>query len=71
MADQTYAEQLSDLRVLIKKIQDGENASGGAMGRSWTKHDLATLYEREKYLSRMAAREANGGAIPVKQIVPL
>jgi hypothetical protein len=44
--------------------QDGENTSGAAFGRSWTKHDLPTLYEREKYLTRMAAREANGGKIP-------
>ena len=71
MADQTYAEQLSEIKVLIKKIQDGELAAGGAMGRSWTKHDLATLYEREKYLTRMAARETAGNTIPVKQVVPL
>jgi hypothetical protein len=71
MADQTYAEQLSEIKVLIKKIQDGENASGGAMGRSWTKLDLETLYTREKYLTRMATREANGGKINSTQVVPL
>lgn len=57
----TYAEQLDSVQTLIASIEASPNASVTVAQRTFTKHDLAQLYEREKYLRAMAAREARGG----------
>jgi hypothetical protein len=71
LAIETYTVQLERVQGLIKSIEESTNASVQILGRSWTKHDLGTLYAREKELRAFAAREANGGKIKVRQIVPL
>lgn len=70
MAVESYADQLVRVQTLIAAIEGSPNQSTTILGRTFTKHDLRTLYDREKDLRAMAAREAAGGII-VKQVVPL
>ena len=65
----TYAEQLESVQSAIAAIE----ARGQAYtidGRSLTRADLATLYEREQWLRGQAAREARGGGMRVRLGVP-
>jgi len=60
----TYAEQLAQVQAAITKIEAGSqsysiNTPDGS--RSVSRADLATLYEREKWLRTMVDREARGG----------
>lgn len=71
MAIETYTEQLERVQGLIKSIEESPNASVSVLGRSWTKHDLDTLYKRETRLRVLAQREAAGNTITIRQIIPL
>lgn len=71
MAIETYTEQLERVQALIKSIEESPNASVTIHNRSWTKHDLKQLYDRETRLRAMAKREANDGKVGVTQVVPL
>lgn len=57
----TYSEQLDEVQAAITAIETTGVQSYSIAGRSLTKADLATLYEREKYLRAMADRESRGG----------
>lgn len=63
MAVKTYAEQLEDVQTAIAAIEGGaqEYSVGGAVSRSVKRGDLGTLYKRETWLRKMAARESRGG----------
>jgi hypothetical protein len=71
VAIETYTEQLERVQGLIKAIEASSNASTTILGRQFTKHDLKDLYAREKELRALVAREAGGGKIKVRQVVPL
>lgn len=49
MAIKTYAEQLAEVQAAITKIVEG-GQSYTIKDRSYTRADLAVLYERESYL---------------------
>lgn len=68
---ETYAAQLDRVQSLIAQIEASPNQSTTILGRTFTKHDLATLYSRESKLRVLAAREACGGGVVTKQVVPL
>lgn len=61
--------QLARVQATIAAIESG-NQSSTVLGRTFTKADLATLYERERYLKREIARQARGGLL-VQRGVPL
>lgn len=64
----TYAEQLESVQSAIAAIEEG--AQSYTIGnRSLNRGDLSTLYTREKWLRRMASREAAGG-IEINYVVP-
>lgn len=56
----TYAERLERVQAAIMAIEDGAQ-SYMIGGRSMTRASLGELYKQERYLERMASREANGG----------
>lgn len=57
----TYSEQLEEVQTAITKIVTlGQSYT--IEGRTLTRADLRTLYDREKVLMPLAAREASGGA---------
>lgn len=69
----TYEEQLASVQTAIEKIQSGAQAysiSSPTGSRSFSKADLKTLYEREKWLRCQIARGPNGG-IPVRGATPI
>jgi len=68
MAIKTYAEQLESVQQTIERIETTGQAYG-ISGRSLTRADLNTLYEREKYLRRQVNRAARGG-VRTRGIVP-
>jgi hypothetical protein len=70
MAIKSYVEQLESVQALITAIEASPNASTSVLGRTFTKHDLAALYEREKTLRPLAAREQRGGR-RFQRVVPL
>lgn len=69
MATETYQVQLERVQAAIGAIEGGSQSYSVA-GRTFTKADLKTLYERETLLRAKAAREANGG-IRISRAVPL
>jgi len=68
MATTSYQTQLENVQAAIAAIEDS-GQSYSINGRSYTRADLNTLYEREKYLRRMADRESRGG-IRVRNATP-
>lgn len=60
MATKTYQEQLESVQATIEEIEI-RGQSTDVNGRTLTRGNLATLYEREKYLRRMVGRAARGG----------
>ena len=66
----TYSEQLESVQNAIANIEAGAQAYSIA-GRSLSKADLSTLYNREKWLRQQVAREASGGGIRVRGVVPV
>lgn len=73
MAIKTYTEQLEEVQAAIEKVEGGAQSysigEGGAT-RTVTRATLETLYQREKYLRTMAARESRGGGINVSFGLP-
>lgn len=59
MPVESYQVQLERVQAAIAAIESGAQ-SYAVEGRQFTKADLRTLYEREKYLREMVEREANG-----------
>ena len=57
----TYADQLAACDAQIAKFTEMKAIAG----RTMTGPKLAELLELKKYLTRMAAREANGGRLTV------
>ncbi len=68
MAITSYTTQLESVQAAIAAIEGGSQ-SYSVQGRSVSRGDLASLYEREKYLRRMVSRESGGG-IPVRHVTP-
>ena len=66
---QTYAEQLDSVQAAIAKIEAG-GQSATILGRTVSRADLRTLYDREAWLRKMVARSERGG-IRVSQGIPL
>ena len=69
MATKTYQEQLENVQAAIEKIEDSGQAYS-ISGRSMSRADLPTLYERERWLRKKAAREARGGGIRIRGGTP-
>lgn len=70
MPVKTYAEQLEAVQTAIADIEKKNQSYTTGEGRSVTKATLRDLYDREKYLRRMVAREAAGGGVIVRYGVP-
>lgn len=70
MATTTYQAQLESVQTLIAQIEASPNASYSLLGRTFTKHDLTTLYAREERLRILAAREARGGR-RMQRVIPI
>lgn len=68
MAIESYEEQLERVQAAIAAVET-KNQSYALGGRSMTRANLHELYEREKYLRRMIARQQRGG-IPVRALTP-
>ncbi len=70
MAVKTYAEQLEAVQNAIAAIEGGNQSyrleTGIGSGRAVTRGDLATLYQRERWLRSQADREARGGGVRVR-----
>lgn len=64
----TYEEQLEKVQLAILKIEEG-NQTYSVGNRSFTKADLQTLYDRERYLMRAIERRESGG-LQVQVILP-
>lgn len=64
----SYAEQLASVQEAIAAIEGG-GQEVEFEGHRKSRADLATLYKREGWLQRMAAREARGGGIRMRGIV--
>lgn len=69
MTTTSYQTQLESVQAAIAAIEAGSQSYSIA-GRSMSKADLGTLYEREKWLRRMVDRETRGG-IRVRGITPV
>lgn len=66
MAILTYAAQLEEVQAAISAILGG--AQEYRIGeRTLKRADLAALQERETYLRRMVAREADGGGVRIRR----
>ncbi|MDB4906372.1 MAG: hypothetical protein JWO05_1156 [Gemmatimonadetes bacterium] len=71
MAIKTYTEQLEAVQSLIAQIEATPNTQVAILGRTFTKHDLATLYAREERLRPLAATETRGNVVKIQRAVPL
>lgn len=60
MAVEDYSTQLERVQAAIAAVEERGSAIS-AEGRSLSRADLATLYERETYLRRMVNRASTGG----------
>lgn len=63
-------DKLDRVRAAIEAIETG-GQSVSYEGRSVTKGDLKTLYEREAYLEKRLARQQRGGGIRTRGGAPL
>lgn len=61
MAIKTYSEQLEEVQTAIGAIEGGAQMYQ-LNGRMLTRGNLKTLYDRERFLRKMADRESRGGA---------
>lgn len=66
----TYAEQLTRVQDAIAAIEEGGQSVHLPGGEQLSYADLDTLYKREKWLRRQAARETRGGGIRVRGVTP-
>lgn len=57
----TLAEQLTNVQAAIEAIETGAQSIKAEDGRSLTRADLKTLYEREASLQRRIASESDKG----------
>lgn len=69
MAIKTYSAQLEEVQTAITAILTGSQ-SYSMGGRSLTRADLRTLYDQEKRLLMLVARESSAG-ISISQITPV
>lgn len=63
-------DKLDRVRTAIEAVETG-GQSVSYEGRSVTKADLKTLYERESYLEQRLARQQRGGGIRTRGGAPL
>lgn len=63
-------DKLDRVRVAIEAVETG-GQSVSYEGRSVSKADLKTLYEREAYLEQRLARQQRGGGIRTRGGAPL
>ena len=70
MATESYQVQLERVQASIAKIESGAQVYQRG-DRSLTRASLPALYERERWLRRMAEREATGGGIRVRLATPV
>jgi hypothetical protein len=73
MALQTTAEQIEQLQAAIAKIETGGQSytiQGASGGVTYTRADLATLYQRLDRLQATLSRETSGG-MRVRLLRPL
>lgn len=68
MAVKTYLQQLEEVQAAIGAIEGGAQ-SYAVNGRSLTRADLKTLYDREKFLRIQVDRDTNKG-LKVQYVVP-
>lgn len=65
---ETYSVQLDRVQAAIAAIEAG-NQSYTVLNRTFSKADLRTLYEREKWLRGQVAKEARGG-LRLQRVIP-
>lgn len=65
----SYSDQLISVQAAIAAIESG-NQSYTLLGRSFTKGDLKTLYDRETWLRGKVNKLAAGG-IRTQRVIPL
>lgn len=66
----SYEAQLTSVQAAIAAIESGAQSYSIA-GRSLSRADLATLYEREKWLRAQVDRANRGGGIRVRLGTPV
>lgn len=66
----TYTDQLDEVQLAITAIEGGAQSYTGTSGRSVTRADLKTLYDREERLLLKVQRETSGG-IRVRGVTPV
>lgn len=74
MAVKTYTEQLESVQAAIEAIEGGAQAytiQTAAGARTVTRATIFRLYEREKELRRLVARESKGGGARVRYGTPV
>lgn len=69
MTTESYQTQLERVQTAIAAIEGGAQSYSIA-GRSLSRADLKTLYDREKWLRKMADRATSGG-IRLRGATPL
>lgn len=69
MTTESYQTQLERVQTAIAAIEGGAQSYSIA-GRSLSRADLQTLYDREKWLRKMADRATSGG-IRLRGATPL
>ena len=69
MAIESYTTQLERVQAAIAKLEAGAQ-SYAIDNHVYTRPDLQTLYDREKWLRSMVGREARGG-MRIRYGVPL
>jgi hypothetical protein len=65
----TPQEELTLIDDAIRDILTG-GQSASVAGRSWTKADLPSLYQRKEQIERTTARQTRGGGLRVSTVVP-
>lgn len=68
MAVKTYLQQLEPVQAAIEAIETRGQAVD-VSGRTLSRADLRTLYDRERYLRRMVAHQKRGG-IRTLRVIP-
>lgn len=67
----TYTEQLESVQAAIAAIESGAQSYRDSSGNQLNRGDLDVLYRREAKLRPLAAREARGGGIRVRGVIPI
>lgn len=66
----SYSDQLVSVQAAIASIESG-NQTYTLLGRTFSKADLRTLYDREAWLRAQVNKEARGGGIRTQRAIPL